>query len=58
MQIGTPLGGPLAGSGGAASGGTGGDPNERLRRAKQMLDDGLITDTEYESIKARVVDGL
>jgi hypothetical protein len=37
---------------------TGGDPTERLRRAKQMLDDGLITDTEYESIKARVVDGL
>ena len=36
----------------------GGDPTERLRKAKQMLDDGLITDTEYESIKARVVDGL
>ena len=35
-----------------------GDPTERLRKAKQMLDDGLITDTEYESIKARVVDGL
>jgi len=35
-----------------------GDPAERLRRAKQMLDDGLITDTEFESIKARVVDGL
>jgi len=36
----------------------GGDPTERLRKAKQMLDDGLITDAEYESIKARVVDGL
>jgi hypothetical protein len=35
-----------------------GDPTERLRKAKQMLDDGLITDAEYESIKARVVDGL
>lgn len=34
------------------------DPTERLRRAKEMLDSGLITDTEYESIKARVVDGL
>jgi Short C-terminal domain len=34
------------------------DPTERLRKAKQMLDDGLITDAEYESIKARVVDGL
>ena len=36
----------------------GGDPTERLRKAKQMLDDGLITDAEFESIKARVVDGL
>ena len=36
----------------------GGDPAERLRRAKEMLDAGLITDTEYESIKARVVDAL
>ena len=35
-----------------------GDPGERLRRAKEMLDNGLITDTEYESIKARVVDSL
>jgi Short C-terminal domain/Bacterial PH domain len=35
-----------------------GDPTERLRQAKQMLDDGLITDAEYETIKARVVDGL
>ena len=35
-----------------------GDPAERLRRAKEMLDSGLITDTEYESIKARVVDAL
>ena len=35
-----------------------GDPTARLRRAKEMLDQGLITDAEYESIKARVVDGL
>ena len=27
-------------------------------RAKDMLDGGLITDAEYESIKARIVDGL
>jgi hypothetical protein len=47
---------PLAGSGAAPSGA--GDPTERLRRAKEMLDSGLITDTEYESIKARVVDNL
>jgi hypothetical protein len=48
---------PMAG-GGVAAPSAGGDPTERLRRAKQMLDDGLITDTEYESIKARVVDNL
>jgi hypothetical protein len=36
----------------------GGDPTDRLRKAKQMLDDGLITDSEFETIKARVVDGL
>ena len=55
------LGGALAGSAAGASAASalaGGDPTDRLRRAKQMLDDGLITDTEYESIKARVVDGL
>ena len=51
---------------GAAAGGGGGGgaaaahepPVERLRRAKEMLDGGLISDAEYESIKARVVDGL
>ena len=48
---------PVAG-GSVAAPSAGGDPTERLRRAKQMLDDGLISDTEYESIKARVVDNL
>jgi len=50
---------------GAGAGGLGGavapdagDPMTRLKRAKEMLDGGLISDTEYESIKARVVDGL
>jgi len=33
-------------------------PAARLLRAKEMLDSGLITDAEYESIKARIVDGL
>ncbi len=33
-------------------------PAARLKRAKDMLDSGLITDAEYESIKARIVDGL
>lgn len=36
----------------------GGDPTDRLRRAKEMLDQGLITDAEYEAIKARVVETL
>ena len=35
-----------------------GDPTDRLRKAKEMLDGGLITDAEFESIKARVVEGL
>ncbi|MEO8563578.1 MAG: PH domain-containing protein [bacterium] len=54
---GVQIGGAFPGSA-ASSLPSGGDPTDRLRRAKQMLDDGLITDTEYESIKARVVDGL
>lgn len=31
------------------------DPIGRLRRAKDMLDQGLISDTEYETVKARIV---
>ena len=49
---------PMTGIGGAAAPAGTSDPTERLRRAKEMLDSGLITDTEYESIKARVVDNL
>lgn len=33
-------------------------PAARLRRAKEMFDGGLITDSEYQSIKARIVDAL
>ena len=49
------------GAGGAAAMAgalAGGDPTDRLRRAKEMMDSGLITDAEYESIKARVVEAL
>jgi hypothetical protein len=53
VNIGAPLTGAAAGLVAA-----GGDPTDRLRKAKEMLDDGLITDAEYETIKARVVDGL
>jgi hypothetical protein len=34
------------------------DPARRLGRAKGMLDQGLITDAEYESIKAKIVGAL
>ena len=51
------IGGPLTGAA-ANLVAAGGDPTDRLRKAKEMLDDGLITDAEFESIKARVVDGL
>ncbi|TDV16309.1 PH domain-containing protein [Paraburkholderia caballeronis] len=32
-----------------------GDPVERLKRARHLLDDGFISDSEYETIKARIV---
>jgi len=35
-----------------------GNPAARLQRAKEMLANGLITDSEYESIKAKIVSGL
>jgi putative oligomerization/nucleic acid binding protein len=35
-----------------------GNPSARLQRAKEMLAQGLITDSEYESIKAKIVSGL
>jgi hypothetical protein len=47
-------GGAVSGSGGAA----GDDPLARLQRAKEMLAGGLITDSEYESIKAKIVDRM
>lgn len=52
------LGSMPMGGGGTPSAPASGDPTERLRRAKEMLDSGLITDAEYDTIKARIVDGL
>jgi hypothetical protein len=40
---------------GASSGGAEGDAVRRLREAKQLLDARLITDAEYEAIKAKIV---
>jgi hypothetical protein len=34
------------------------DATTKLQQAKQMLDSKLITDSEYESIKARIISGL
>ena len=58
---GQPLGGQPAFPGDPAPGGPGGGgetPAQRLGRAKEMLAQGLITDSEYESIKARIVGSL
>ena len=53
------LGGSGSGPGGSGSGGAAGDdPLARLQRAKEMLSGGLITDSEYESIKAKIVDRM
>lgn len=34
------------------------DPTQRLGRAREMLNQGLISDAEYEAIKARIVGAL
>jgi hypothetical protein len=49
----------LAAGGVPAAGAAGGtsDAVRRLQEAKQMLDSKLITDSEYEAIKARIVSG-
>jgi len=52
-------GGLQLGSSGVGSPAAGeADPVERLKAAKEMLANGLITDAEYEAIKAKVVSGL
>jgi hypothetical protein len=55
IQLGAMGGG---GGGGGAAGGEADDPMVRLQRAKEMLAGGLITDSEYESIKAKIVDRM
>jgi Bacterial PH domain len=46
-----------AGAGADAAGGES-EPARRLRQAREMLDAKLISDSEYESIKAKIVSGL
>ncbi|HEY1900423.1 MAG TPA: hypothetical protein VGG49_11565 [Steroidobacteraceae bacterium] len=48
---GTAPGAPVAAAGGSS------ETLRRLQEAKQMLDSKLITDSEYESIKARILAG-
>jgi hypothetical protein len=43
---------------GADSAGAESEPARRLRQAREMLDAKLISDSEFESIKARIVSGL
>ncbi len=47
-----------AGTPAAASGNGDGDAASRLRSAKSMLDAGLITDAEYESLKAKIISNV
>ena len=54
MQFGNSPGpSPVAGADDGMS-----DPARRLRQAREMLDAKLITDSEFESIKAKIVSGL
>jgi Bacterial PH domain len=52
--------GNQGGYGGDAASGTGGEsePARRLRQAHEMLEAKLISDSEFESIKAKIVSGL
>jgi len=59
---GVQIGGGQASGGQTYSGtdaaGTESEPARRLRQAREMLDAKLISDSEFESIKARIVSGL
>jgi hypothetical protein len=43
---------------GTDAAGTESEPARRLRQAREMLDAKLISDSEFESIKAKIVSGL
>jgi hypothetical protein len=55
---GVQIGGATGGYGAADSAGTDSEPARRLRQAREMLDAKLISDAEFESIKAKIVAGL
>jgi hypothetical protein len=55
---GVQIGGTQSAYSGTAPVGAESEPARRLRQAREMLDAKLITDSEFESIKARIVSGL
>jgi hypothetical protein len=59
VQIGNQAGyGGGAGSGAGSGAGGESEPARRLRQAHEMLEAKLISDSEFESIKAKIVSGL
>jgi hypothetical protein len=58
VQIGSGQSGGGQTNSGAEPAGGESEPTRRLRQAREMLDAKLITDSEFESIKARIVSGL
>jgi hypothetical protein len=55
---GVQIGGASAAYGSTDAAGTESEPTRRLRQAREMLDAKLISDSEFESIKAKIVSGL
>ncbi|MGO9514018.1 MAG: hypothetical protein ACLP2F_10300 [Steroidobacteraceae bacterium] len=59
VQFGSPSGNvPGVVTPGAATPGTESEAARRLRQAREMLDAKLISDAEFESIKAKIISGL
>ncbi|HVZ96139.1 MAG TPA: hypothetical protein VG847_04640, partial [Chitinophagaceae bacterium] len=50
--------GGFSGSASSSAAGTMDDSAARLKQAKDMLDNKLITDSEYEAIKAKIIGGF
>jgi hypothetical protein len=55
---GVQISGSPSGYGGTDASGTESEPVRRLRQAREMLEAKLISDSEFESIKAKIVSGL
>jgi hypothetical protein len=55
---GVQISGGQAGYGSTDAAGAESEPTRRLRQAREMLDSKLISDSEFESIKAKIVSGL